>query len=74
MDLVTWIDNIPVSILSSVPHITSTEKGVVRRNIKDYENWWYAKEVNQPAIFKLYSAFMGGIDLLLVSINNAAPF
>ncbi len=68
MDLVTWIDNVPASIISSVPHITSTDKGVVKRNIKDYQNWWYAKLVNQPAVFKLYSEFMGGIDLLLVWI------
>ncbi len=64
MDMLTWVDNTEVSFLSSVPHITAAQTGIVKRNVKNPQNWWYSKQVAQPELVNYFSTFMGGIDLL----------
>ncbi len=64
MDMLTWVDGTVVSMASTIPHITFAQTGIVLRNVKNANNWWYSKQVSQPELVKYYSAYMGGIDLL----------
>ncbi len=68
MDLVTWIDNVPVSMMSTIPFLdcfSMDENGsTVYRKLKNVNGTWYCDMFYRPEIFKLYEENMGGVDLL----------
>ncbi len=68
MELVTWQDNQPVSILHSLPEFDKyTRAGddcVAWRRAKDRHGKWFAFQTFRPPVFRFFDSGMGGVDLL----------
>ena len=67
MELVTWQDNQPVSLLYTVPDYDRSVEAeslcYVRRRVRDGKGWVQMK-VFRPEIFKIFEKYMGGVDQL----------